>query len=318
MRAAEWAAEEAQRHKAPLRLVSAAAMPPRMRARDSGLRTVADELCGESARALSEAVSRSAEVSSRLVIDASLLIGPPALAVTDSGAGALMLVVGARGAGGFAAMLLGSVGRYAAMHACCPVIVVREGQASDVRPEVVVGIRDPQDTATLAFAFDEADLRGASLVVVHSWNGLPAATWRPADPARLAAEADKNLAEALDPGGTSTLASPSGRMWSTITRPGARLLQQPRGPRRDRQARQQRRARRRRDPARGAQPCQRLCRNRPVTAHDGRSSTARPGPSRPQRGRADASAAGRSSGQVNSPAARRQGRGSGLPRGAVP
>ena len=129
-----------------------------MRAHDSGLRTVADELCGESARALSEAVARSAEVSSRLLIDASLLIGPPALAVTDSGAGALMLVVGARGAGGFAAMLLGSVSRYAAMHASCPVIVVREGQASHVRPEVVVGIRDPQDTATLAFAFDEAEL----------------------------------------------------------------------------------------------------------------------------------------------------------------
>ena len=66
-----------------------------------------------------------------------------------------------------------------------------------MRPEVIVGIRDPQDTATLAFAFVEADLRGASLVVVHSWNGLPAAIWRPADPAHLAAEAD-NLAEALD------------------------------------------------------------------------------------------------------------------------
>lgn len=87
MSAAEWTAEAGQRHRAPLRIVSAAAVPPRMRARDSGLRTVADELCGESARALSEAVSRSAEASSRLLIDASLLIGPPALAVTDSGAG---------------------------------------------------------------------------------------------------------------------------------------------------------------------------------------------------------------------------------------
>ena len=95
-------------------------------------------------------------------------------------------------------MLLGSVGRYAAMHACCPVIVVREG-VPGAYLEVVVGIRDPEDTATLAFAFDEADLRGATLVVVHSWNGLPAAAWRPADPAQLAAEADRNLAEALEP-----------------------------------------------------------------------------------------------------------------------
>jgi nucleotide-binding universal stress UspA family protein len=199
LRAAEWAAQEAQRHGVPLRLVSAAAAPPRMSAHDTGGPTVADELCGESAHALSEAVSRSAGVSTRLAIDASLLIGPAALAVADSGAGALMLVVGARGAGGFPSMLLGSVGRYAAMNAPCPVVVVRE-EARAVQREVVVGVRDLADTAaTLAFAFDEADLRGATLVVVHSWNGLPAATWHPADPAQLAAEADRNLAEALGP-----------------------------------------------------------------------------------------------------------------------
>jgi nucleotide-binding universal stress UspA family protein len=199
MHAAAWAAQEAQRHGAPLRIVSAAAVPPLMHVHDTGPQAVARELCGESERALSEAVSRSTEVSSRLVIDAGLLIGPPALAVTGSGAGALMLVLGARGAGGFPAMLLGSVSRYAAMNASCPVIVVRE-EVCAVQGEVVVGVRDLEDTAAaLAFAFDEADLRGATLVVVHSWNGLPAATWRPADPAQLAAEADSNLAEALEP-----------------------------------------------------------------------------------------------------------------------
>ena len=61
LRAAEWAAQEAQRHRAPLRIVSAPAMPPRMRAPTAVPQTVADELCGESARALSEAVSRSAK-----------------------------------------------------------------------------------------------------------------------------------------------------------------------------------------------------------------------------------------------------------------
>lgn len=197
MRAAEWAAREAQRHQVPLRLVSAAAMPPRMRAPDTAQQTVADELCAESARALSEAAARSAGVSSRLPIEASLLIGPPALAVTDSGAGALMLVLAARGSGGFPAMLLGSVGRYAAMNAPCPVVVVREEGCAAQR-EVVVGVRDLENTAaTLAFAFEEADVRGATLVVVHSWNGLPAATWHPADPAQLAAAADSDLAEAL-------------------------------------------------------------------------------------------------------------------------
>ena len=174
LRAVEWAAREAQRHGAPLRLVSAAAMPPRMHAHGGATQTVADELYDKSVRALSEAVARAEEVSSRLLIDASPLAGAPALKVTASGSGALMLVVGARGAGGFAAMLLGSVSRYAAMHAPCPVIVVRE-ETNAVHREVVVGIRDPLDiSATLAFAFDEAALRDAGLIAVHSWNGLSA------------------------------------------------------------------------------------------------------------------------------------------------
>jgi nucleotide-binding universal stress UspA family protein len=110
-----------------------------------------------------------------------------------------MLVVGARGAGGFAAMRLGSVSRYAAMNGRCPVIVVRE-DTSAVRHEVVVGVRDPLDaTATLGFAFEEAAVRGATLVAVHSLHWLPATAWRSAAAERLAADADSNLAEALAP-----------------------------------------------------------------------------------------------------------------------
>jgi nucleotide-binding universal stress UspA family protein len=199
LRAVEWAAQAAQRHGAPLRLVSAAAMPPRMRAHGGVPQTVADQMYGASVRALGEAVTRAEEVCSRVLIDASPLAGAPALALTASGSGALMLVVGARGAGGFAAMLLGSVSRYTAMHAPCPLVVVRE-ETSAVHREIVVGVGDPLDTsATLAFAFDEADLRGAALVAVHSWNWLTSASWRPTDAEAVAAQADRNLAEALAP-----------------------------------------------------------------------------------------------------------------------
>jgi len=60
--------------------------------------------------------------------------------------------------------------------------------------------RDPRDaTAALAFAFDEAALRSAALVVVHSWNSLPSAIWRQVDSERLAAETDKHLEEAMEP-----------------------------------------------------------------------------------------------------------------------
>jgi nucleotide-binding universal stress UspA family protein len=85
-----------------------------------------------------------------------------------------MLVVGARGSGGFAALTLGSVSRYAAMQARCPVVVVNE-ETSTVHREIVVGIRDPRDSdAALAYAFDEAALRGATLIAVHSWNWFSA------------------------------------------------------------------------------------------------------------------------------------------------
>jgi nucleotide-binding universal stress UspA family protein len=199
MHAVEWAALEAQRHQAPLRIVTAPALLPRMRPHNAVPRAVADALYDESARALRDAVTRAKEVSSRPLIEASMLAGPPALAVTGSGSGALMLVVGARGAGGFAALLLGSVSRYAAMHAACPVVVVRE-ETSAVHREVVVGVHDPLDaTAALDFAFGEAALRGATLVAVHSWSPLHIASWRPADAERLATEADAILAEALAP-----------------------------------------------------------------------------------------------------------------------
>jgi nucleotide-binding universal stress UspA family protein len=198
--AAEWAAGEAQRRRAPLRLVTAPALPPRMHGASPAAPAVAEELRAESVRALDEAVTRVEEVSSGLLIAADLIAGPAALGVTDSGAGALMLVVGARGAGGFAAMLLGSVSRYTAMHAHCPVIVVRE-ETSAVHREVVVGVRDAGDctAAALGFAFEEAALREAALVVVHSVDQPRDAARRPADFRLFATEAERELAQGLRP-----------------------------------------------------------------------------------------------------------------------
>jgi nucleotide-binding universal stress UspA family protein len=207
LRAVEWAALEARRHGAPLRVVSVPAPLPRMRACPQASETVAARLQGESCRALDEAIARAKEVAPGQLIDVDLLAGPPALAVTQSGSGALMLVVGARGSGGFTAMMLGSVSRYAAMQACCPVVVVREA-TSAVHREIVVGIRDPGDAdATLAYAFEEAALRGATLIAVHSWNWFHSAlsnhansrntTGQLADAEHVATEADLNLSEVL-------------------------------------------------------------------------------------------------------------------------
>jgi len=207
LRAVEWAALEAERHRSPLRIVSAPAMPPRMRARYSSPRTVADVLREVSRLVLRAAVTRAEEISPCLLIDTVLLSGPPALAVTGSGCGALMLVVGSQGTSGLAAALIGSVSRHAAMHASCPVVVVRE-ETTAVHREVAVGIRDARDiTGALAFGFEEAALRGAGLVAVHACHRFPSARGGPARTSDAAghpvgtgqspAEASRNLAAAV-------------------------------------------------------------------------------------------------------------------------
>jgi nucleotide-binding universal stress UspA family protein len=179
LRAVEWAAQAAERRKAPLRIVSVPAMPPRMQTEAPPLpgepTNVADELRGFSAQGLGAAVTRAEEVAPDLLIDTDLLTGAPAQAVTDSGSGAQLLVVGARGMGGFAALILGSVSRYVAAHAPCPAIIVRtDGRAdpNEARGEVVVGVRDaPAAIEAIEFAFEEAALRGVDLVAVHSEHG---------------------------------------------------------------------------------------------------------------------------------------------------
>ena len=172
--AAEWAAMEARRHGLPLRIVSAPAVVSRMHAYQAAPATVADALQDISEHVLEGAVVRAEEVAPGLEITTGLLSGPPALAVAGSGSDAAMLVVGARGAGGFAAMILGSVSRYAAGRAACPVIVVRQASMA-VHQEIAIGIRDPQETSeALLFAFEEAVARHADLVAVHAWNWFPA------------------------------------------------------------------------------------------------------------------------------------------------
>ena len=167
--AVEWAALEARRHSSPLRIVSAPDVMPRMHAYHASPGEIAVALRGIAARALDAAITRCEEVAPGLAVDTGLLSGPPAVAVAESGSGASMLVVGARGAGGFAAMMLGSVSRYVATWAPCPVVVVRE-ETTAVHREIAVGVRDPEEaTGALAFAFEEAALRGADLVVVHTW-----------------------------------------------------------------------------------------------------------------------------------------------------
>ncbi|MGW2559394.1 universal stress protein [Streptomyces sp. NPDC001514] len=60
-----------------------------------------------------------------------LVRGNPTEALLEAAEGAELLVVGYRGRGGFARMLLGSVSQQVAQHAPCPVVIVRPEVMAD-------------------------------------------------------------------------------------------------------------------------------------------------------------------------------------------
>jgi nucleotide-binding universal stress UspA family protein len=112
------------------------------------------------------------------------LQGAPGALLPELGSEAQLLVLGSRGRGGFASLLLGSIGMAAARDADCPVVVVpRPGRevsdapAVEPGPRVVVGLHtDSPDEATLTFAFAEAALRDARVQVVAAY-AWPVLTW---------------------------------------------------------------------------------------------------------------------------------------------
>ena len=58
-------------------------------------------------------------------VERRVVEGAPATALVDESRKADLLVVGSRGHGGFAGLLLGSVSQQCAHHAACPVVIVR-------------------------------------------------------------------------------------------------------------------------------------------------------------------------------------------------
>ena len=172
LRAVGWAAREAALRGAPLRIVSAAETPPGMttRAAPGEYERVTDVLLDERDQALAAAAERAAKTAHGVLIDTDQLTGPVDEAVTDTGSGALMLVLGSRGRSAFTALLLGSVSRYVASHASCPVVVIRD-ETPTPHGLIGVGVADVDSCGdALTFAFEEASLRQAGLLVLHAWH----------------------------------------------------------------------------------------------------------------------------------------------------
>ncbi|MDP9092646.1 MAG: universal stress protein [Actinomycetota bacterium] len=79
----------------------------------------------DAARILADALTAAFGDHRPAGIRAAVYEGHPARVLSNASNGAEMLVVGSRGHGGFAGLLLGSVSAYCTAHAPCPVLVVR-------------------------------------------------------------------------------------------------------------------------------------------------------------------------------------------------
>lgn len=151
--AVRWGATESVRRRLPLRVLHVCSVPSL--GRDW----------------LREAAAVAAATEPGLGVETRLQVGDPRRILVAESAHASMLVLGWRGLGSGHQPLLGSVAQQLAAHARAPVVVVR-GRLSGEGP-VVVGVDGLAEPA-LAFAFDEADLRGAAVVAVHVAEEEPA------------------------------------------------------------------------------------------------------------------------------------------------
>ena len=174
-RAVEWAAAEAARRGAELRLVRAFSWTTSERPiRDGGrVAQYRDELLKFARSQVARAARIAADVRPEVETTTQVAVGAPIEVLGSEARRAQLLVLGDRGLGGLAGLLLGSVAVGLAAHGACPVVIVRgerAGAGNDESP-VVVGIDDsPISEAALAFAFEAAAARGVGLVVVHAWS----------------------------------------------------------------------------------------------------------------------------------------------------
>jgi nucleotide-binding universal stress UspA family protein len=128
------------------------------------------------ARETADAVVRAAVAEARATapgigVRGEAVFGSAGPALVAASADGALVVVGSRGRGGFASLLLGSVSQQVAMHASGPVVVVRG--RTDADGPVVVGV-DGSDRSnnSLGFAFDEASMRGCGLLAVRVYPAL--------------------------------------------------------------------------------------------------------------------------------------------------
>jgi nucleotide-binding universal stress UspA family protein len=173
-RALSWAAREARSRGIALTVCYAYAPGFAALAGETGVAGLARQ-SGE--RVIADGLRRAKDLVGPGEIRPLLINGQPTAVLCERSHDAAVMVVGSRGRGGMAGMLLGSVSWQVAAHAHCPVVVVRGHwrSAGDYAagPIVVGSDGSPASDAALGFGFEEAALRGAPLLAVCALADAP-------------------------------------------------------------------------------------------------------------------------------------------------
>lgn len=162
-------------------------------------------------RKLSDTVIRTVGAAAAEGVTLRVVEGSPAAELVSRSDRAAFLVLGSRGHGGFANLLLGSVGAKCVEHAACPVLIVHRSPPPDraamtagepTYSRVVVGVDGSSSSRrALECAGRYARLAGAHVEAIFTWEppemfgvrlGYVPEGWNPQE------EMDKHLSEIVD------------------------------------------------------------------------------------------------------------------------
>ncbi|MDR0435642.1 MAG: universal stress protein [Propionibacteriaceae bacterium] len=126
--ASEIAAAEALRRGVPLVAMYAWDIAPELGDFSAMVRLDPEQTHRDLDAMLRELVAPLEEAHPELIVERRVVQGSARVALVDASRNASLVVVGSRGLGGFAGLLLGSVSRSVTREALCPVIVARDWQ----------------------------------------------------------------------------------------------------------------------------------------------------------------------------------------------
>ncbi|MET9657428.1 universal stress protein [Streptomyces sp. NPDC006510] len=165
-RAVRWAAGEAAARSRPLRIVYATATG---HGRPYLSKEESRQVDGFAEGVLEEAAALARRLAPAVPVTTAVCEDKPAACLFGEAGTDGTIVVGSRGRGGFASLLVGSDSLRVAAHSHVPVAVVPSGDDREPAGVVLAAARDERDEETLRVAAALAARESASLRVLSAW-----------------------------------------------------------------------------------------------------------------------------------------------------